>query len=391
VGYNPRMPNPSPVSVSACETAQDRRAFIEFQWEIYRGDPYWVPPLISERVAFYDKKKNPFFEHSDAQMFIARRDGKIVGTIVAIENRRHNEFHHENIGFFGGFECVEDPAVATALFDAARQWCAARGLEALRGPATLSLNEECGLLVDGFDGEPQVLMTYNPRYYPGLLEGYGFKKAMDLWAYWNPTTAAREGTSGRFARIVEASLKRGRFTIRPANLKELDREIEVLKQIYASDEGAWKDNWGHVPMTEHELDHTVKGLKQFAESDLILVAEQDGKPVAVSVTLPNVNRPLRMAYPNPRTPELFTLLKFLWYRRKNVNSVRFILLGVLPSHRMSGIDAALIFETIKVVEKKGYIGGELGWILESNEAMNRVAAHGGGTVYRTYRMYQIAL
>lgn len=385
------MASPSPITISECVTPGDRRAFIDFQWEIYKGDPNWVPPLISERVAFYDKTKNPFFEHSDATQFVARRDGAIVGTIVAIENRRHNAFHSENIGFFGGFECVDDPAVAAALFDTAKAWCKARGLNGLRGPATLSLNEECGLLVDGFDGEPQVLMTYNPRYYQGLIEGYGFHKAMDLWAYWNPTTAAKEGTSGRFSRVVEMAKKRGRFTIRQANLKNIDREIAVLKEIYASDAGAWKDNWGHVPMTDHEITHTVNGLKQFADPELILVAEVDGKPIAVSVTLPNVNRPLRKAYPSPKTPEALTLLKFLWHRRTMVNSVRFILLGVLPSHRMSGVDAALIFETIKVVERKGYIGGELGWILENNEPMKRIADYGGGKVYRTYRMFDLAI
>jgi hypothetical protein len=214
---------------------------------------------------------------------------------------------------------------------------------------------------------------------------------MDLWAYWNPLEAAKEGTSGRFARVVEMARKRGKFTIRSANLKNLQHEIEVLKLVYAGEQGAWKDNWGHVPMTDHEVNHTVNGLKQFADSELILVAESDGKPIAVSVTLPNVNRPLRMAYPNPKTPEILTLLKFLWYRRKNVNAVRFVLLGVLASHRMSGIDAILIAETIKVIEKRGYIGGEFGWILETNEPMNRIAAYGGGHVYRTYRMYDLAI
>lgn len=385
------MPSTAKIDITECLTPADRRQFIDFQWEIYKGDEFWVPPLISDRVNFYDKKKNPFFEHSEASMFIARREGAVVGTIIAIENRRHNEFHNEKIGFFGGFECIDDPAVAAALFDTAKAWCRTRGLTTLRGPATLSLNEECGLLVDGFDGEPQVLMPYNPRYYQGLLEGYGFTKAMDLWAYWNPTTSAKEGTSGRFARIVEMAKKRARFTIRSANLKNLDHEIDVLKSIYAGDSGAWKDNWGHVPMTDHEINHTVQGLKQFADPELILVAEVDGKPIAISVTLPNVNRPLRKAYPNPKTPEAFTLLKFLWHRRTMVDSVRFVLLGVLPSHRMSGVDAALIFETIKVVEKRGYLGGELGWILETNEAMNRISVYGGGHVYRTYRMYDVAI
>lgn len=379
---------PAPIELHECTSLADRKQFIHFAWEIYKDDPYWVPPLISERVAFYDKKKNPFFEHSDAAMFLAKRDNKVVGTIVAIWNNRHNEFHQEKIGFFGGFECINDQAVANALFDRARDWVKARGATALRGPTTLSFNDEVGLLVDGFDGIPQVLMTYNPRYYIELYERYGLQKAMDLWAWWNPITKEEYKVSNKLDRVVEIAKKRGKFTIRAADFKQLDREIGILKHIYGSDSGAWKDNWGHVPLTEHEIDHTVRGLKQFADPELILVAEINGEPVGIAVTLPNVNRPLHAAYPNPKTPELWTLLKFLWHRRKMVNSVRFVLLGVLPEHRMSGIDAALIWETLQTAMRKGYIGGELSWVLETNEAMNRIGKIGGGHVYRTYRVYE---
>ncbi len=381
---------PALIELHECTSLADRKQFIHFAWEIYKDDPYWVPPLISERVAFYDKKKNPFFEHSDAAMFMAKRDNKVVGTIVAIWNNRHNEFHQEKIGFFGGFECINDQAVANALFDRAHDWVKARGASALRGPTTLSFNDEVGLLVDGFDGIPQVLMTYNPRYYIELYERYGLQKAMDLWAWWNPITKEEYKVSNKLDRVVEIAKKRGKFTIRTADFKQLDREIGILKHIYGSDSGAWKDNWGHVPLTEHEIDHTVRGLKQFADPELILVAEINGEPVGIAVTLPNVNRPLHAAYPNPKTPELWTLLKFLWHRRKMVNSVRFVLLGVLPEHRMAGIDAALIWETLQTAMRKGYIGGELSWVLETNEAMNRIGKIGGGHVYRTYRVYERA-
>jgi hypothetical protein len=382
---------PQPISIHECISPAERKHFITFAWEIYKNDPYWVPPLISERMAFYDKKKNPFFEHSDAAMFTAKRDGKIVGTIVAVWNNRHNEFHNEKMGFFGGFECVNDQDVANALFDKAKAWVTQRGATALRGPVTLSMNEEVGLLIDGFDGEPQVLMTYNPRYYINLYENYGLKKAMDVWAWWNPITKDEYKISSKLDRVVELVKKRSKFTLRKANLKQLDREIGILKKVYASDQGAWKDNWGHVPMTDHEMDHMVHGLKQFADEDLIWVAELDGNPIGVAVTLPNVNRPLRAAYPNPQTPEIITLLKFLWYRRKMVNAVRFVLLGVMPEHRMSGVDAVLIWETLQVALKKGYIGGELSWILETNENMNRIGKLGGGHVYRTYRIYEKAI
>ena len=162
-----KLPNAAttqPIEIVACQTDSDRRQFIEFQWQIYKDDPYWVPPIISERMAFYDKTKNPFFEHSDAQMFIAKRNGNIVGTIVAIQNNRHNETWNEKTAFFGGFETINDFAVASALIETAKAWARERGFNCLRGPTTLSIYDECGLLVDGFDDEPKALMTYNPRY-----------------------------------------------------------------------------------------------------------------------------------------------------------------------------------------------------------------------------------
>lgn len=386
------MPDPSKaITVVECTTKAERRRFIAFQWEVYQGDPYWVPPLMSEREAFWDRDRNPFFEHSDATMFMAMRDGRVVGTIAAVHNTRHLRYHPDGAGFFGGFEVIRDYAAAQALFDAAGAWLKARGLATMRGPATLDLNGECGLLVDGFDMEPMVLMPYNPRYYQEFIERYGFVKAMDLWQWWNPTEVALESTSGRFARVAELAMKRGKFTLRHADFKRLDDEIGVLKQIYSGDDSAWKDNWGNIPLTDHEIDHLVKGLKQFADPELIFVAEKEGKPVAIALSLPNVNRPLRKAYPSPRTPEILTLLKFVWYRRTMIDAVRFVLLGVLPEFRAAGLDAALILETLKVVARKGYRGGELGWVLETNEAMNRVNKLGGGSVYKTYRMYDIGL
>src|SRR5450759_5235450 len=190
------MPNPAtdqPVRVNTsvdiieCKTKAERRQFINFQWDIYKGDPYWVPPLISEREAFYDSTKNPFFEHSQVAMFMAKRAGKVVGTISAILNNRHNQVYQEKTGFFGSFEVINDYEVAKVLFNNARDWVMAKGMNKLRGPATFSANEEYGLLIEGSDSEPQVMMTYNPRYYVDFIDRYGFKKAMDLYAWWGPT------------------------------------------------------------------------------------------------------------------------------------------------------------------------------------------------------------
>ena len=382
------------ITIHEANTPAERREFINFQWQIYKGDRYWVPPLISERTAFWDKAKNPFYEHSDAQMYLARRAGKVAGTIAAIHNTRHNEVHKETTGFFGGFECIDDADVARALFDAARAWARSKGDTVLRGPATVSFNDEVGLLIDGFDGQPQPLMTYNPRYYAGLVEGNGFKKAMDLWAWWNPIQPGQSKVDDKVLRVAEIAKKRAKFTLRKADIqKHLDREVDVIRKIYASYHGAWSANWGHVPLTDHELDHVVHGLKGFADNDLIYVAEKDGEAIGFSITLPNVNTPLRLAYPNPGTPEFITLIKMLWYWkvRKTIDSCRFMLLGVLPEYRAAGVDAALIAETLQAAISKGYVGGELGWILENNEPMNRVNKLGGGTIYRTYRVYDAVI
>jgi len=378
----------SPIEIVECTTPALLRQFIEFPWEIYKDNPYWVPPILSERVAFYDKTKNPFFEHSFAVPMMARRDGRVVGTIVAIHNTRHNETWQDKVGFFGGFECIQDDAVARALFDAAGRWVKARGLDTLRGPTTLSIYDESGMLIEGFDDEPKVLMTYNPRYYPDLCEHYGFAKAMDMVSWWGDTVKSAEVVKGKWARVVQLAEKRGRFRVRSVNFSKIDEEVAALKSIFWS---AWEKNWGNVPMTEHELEHIVTQLKSFADPELIIVAEdtQTGKPIGFSLSLPNVNRPLHMAYPNPRTPEWITMLKFLWHWkvRKQVNSMRFVLLGVLPEYRMGGVDAVMVIKTFEKMIEKKYDGGECGWILETNDAMNRVIAEGGTRVYKKYRIY----
>lgn len=378
-----------PIEIIEATTAAQRRELIHFQWEIYRNDPYWVPPLISERVAFYDKQKNLFFKHSDAAFFLAYKDGRLAGTIAAIHNTRHNAKWQDKTGFFGAFECINDQAVARALFDAAKAWIAARGLNVLRGPATLSLNDECGLLIEGFDSEPVLMMTYNPPYYAGLIEANGFTKSMDLLAWWVAMEAGGKAIQERIGRLAQMAQKRGKFTIRNVNLKRIDEEFEHIKGVLYS--GPWEQNWGHVTPTDEEMSHLVHNLKQIADEELVLIAEIDGKAVAVAGSIPNVNHPLRMAYPSPKSFEPLTLLKFLWYRRKHVNATRFLVLGVAAEHRMSGIDAVLAVKTYEIMQRKGYIGAECSWILENNDAMNRIIAQGGGKVYKKYRIYDVPL
>lgn len=376
-----------PISVRPVRTKRDLMQFIKFPFRLYRDDPYWVPPLIFERKAFFNPKKNPFYRHAEVELFLAERGGEVVGTISAHINYTHNEFHNERVGFFGFFEVVEDYEVARALLDTACAWVAQRGMKAIRGPMNFSTNEECGLLVEGFDSPPVVFMTYNPRYYQEFLERYSMVKAMDLWAYKMDIESVGRDMSGlppKLKRAVDMALARGGFTVRNANIKDFENELARLKAIYNA---AWQRNWGFVPMSEEEIDHLARGIKPWIDPDLIFVAEVDGKPVGVSVTLPDMNQVL--LHLNGRLFP-FGWLKFLWYRRK-VRICRVFAMGVVEGYRGLGIDAVLYYLTGKAAIPKGYTMAEMSWILENNTMMNRAIRFLGGKVYKTYRIYEKAL
>jgi len=374
------------IEVKPVATKSDLEAFIEFPFRLYRNDPYWVPPLKSERRAFFDPRRNPFYEHADIQLFRAVRDGETVGTIAGIINHNHNAFHNEKTGFFGIFEVIEDYSVAEALLATARDWVRAKGMTILRGPMNFSTNEECGLLVDGFDSSPMVFMTYNPRYYVDFIERFGFTKAMDLWAYsiLRAGLQTADDVSPKLSRVVKKVRERINVTIRTVDMPHFDQELAMVKKLYNS---AWSKNWGFVPMTEAEIDHLAQGIKRFLDPDLALVAEVDGKPVGFALTLPDINQALMRV-----RGRLFPLgwLYYLLDRRK-INACRIFALGVVEEYRGRGIDALLYYETARAALKKGYIRGEMSWILENNDMMNRAIRMMGGQVYKTYRVYDLPL
>lgn len=376
-----------PITVRPVRTKRDLMQFIKFPFRLYRDDPNWVPPLLFERKAFFNPRKNPFYRHAEVELFLAERGGEVVGTISAHINYTHNEFHNEQVGFFGFLEVIRDYQVAKALLDTACAWVARRGMTAIRGPMNFSTNEECGLLVDGFDSPPVVFMTYNPPYYQEFLERYGMAKAMDLWAYKLDIEAVGRDMSGlppKLRRVVDLALKRGHFTVRNANIKDFENELARLKAIYNA---AWQKNWGFVPMSEEEIDHLARGIKPWVDPDLIFVAEVGGKPVGVSITLPDMNQPL--LHMNGRLFP-FGWLKFLWYRRK-IHICRVFAMGVLEEYRGLGIDAVFYYLTAKAAIPKGYTMAEMSWILETNTMMNRAIRFLGGKVYKTYRIYEKAL
>ena len=370
------------------ETLADRKAFVGFQFELYRNDPLWVPYLRSERMEFTDRSRHPFFEHAEVAFFRAVRNSRTVGTIAAIRNDAYNEFHGERVGFWGLFDVIEEYAVAEALFDAARGWCKAQGLEVLRGPMSYSTNEECGLLVDGFDRPPVVMMTYNPRYYPTFVERYGFTKAKDLYAYRvgiEAFGAHGEGLPEKVRRVAEVAQKRYGVTVRKAELRHFRREVGLFKQVYND---AWSRNWGFVPMTEAEIDHVAEGLKMFLDPDLVLLAFVGDRPVGAALTLPDINQALIHIRDGRLFP--FGWAKFLWYRRK-VDAVRAFAMGVAKDFQLRGVDALFYVKTLEEGARKGYKWVEMSWILEDNLPTRQAIEALHGEIYKTYRIYDLAL
>lgn len=384
----------SNVQVHQVVTAKERMAFIKFPWQLYRNDPFWVPPLINDRKAMLDPAHNPSFAHMDVAYFLATvptTPPAIVGTIAAIINHRHNEFHDEKAGFFGFFECIDDAVVAQALLDTAAAWVRRRGMTVIRGPANFGSNDEWGMLVKGFDSSPMVMMTYNPAYYLSLVEGAGFYKAMDLNAYLFDFGENRDldRLPPKLMRVADKVRQRGEVTVRKADMRSFDVEVAHVKAIYLT---AWEKNWGFVPMTDPEMDHLAKQLKQVIDPDLVWIAEvasgpDQGKVVGMGLSLPDVNQVLKRmnGHVNP-----ITIVKALWYQRK-IDAARTLLLGVVPEYRGRGVDALLMAETARAATTKGIRYGEMSWILENNEAMNRIAVMLGAALYKQYRIYEKAI
>ncbi|MCU0611412.1 MAG: N-acetyltransferase [Candidatus Eisenbacteria bacterium] len=362
--------------------ARSRRDIARFQrmpWRIYRGDPNWVPPLLSQERALVVPGRHPFHDHALTSIFTATDRAEVVGRIGVCLNEQHNVFRCERVGFFGFFESVNDSRVAIALAEAARTWLRGQGVERMRGPCNWSTNETCGLLTDGFGYPPMVMMTYNPPYYPALLEAAGFAKIKDLVAFELFTGG---DDPARVSRIADRAMQRAGITIRCMDMKRFGEDVAIVRDIYNS---AWSNNWGFIPMTTREFDHLAKEVKSAIDPRLVLIAEHKGTPAAFSLSLPNLNRVL--AHLNGR---LFPLgfLKALWYSRK-ISEARLLTLGVKEQFRRKGIEAVLMLESLRRGRKAGYIRGEMGWVLEDNEFMIRDIEAMGGRRYKTYRIYEI--
>ena len=348
---------------------------------MYDGNPYWVPPLLMDRRKLIDTRKNPFYNHAEMELFLAERDGEVVGRIGAIVNHNHNKEHNENIGFFGFFESIDDQSVANALFDRAKEWLKRKGVSAIRGPASPSVNDEYGLLVEGFDKPPAVLMAYNPSYYPRLIENYGFSKAKDLYAYY---LHEKMVFSEKFTRVSELVRKREGLVFRTLNMSDFDNEVMRIREMYNR---GWSRNWGEVPMTEEEFKAVAKDLKPIVEPELVIIAESKGKPVGFALSLPDLNIVLK----NNRNGRLIPGLIRLFLFKKRIDFIRIIILGVIPEYLNSGVGGVLFYETGRRAVAKGYPHGEASWVVEDNVMMVRGAQMMNGERYKTYRIYELAL
>lgn len=368
------------VEVRPVSGRADLDRFIKLPWRIYQNDPLWVPPLITEVRELLNPVKHPFYQHAEVECFLAFRGELPVGRIAAILNRAHNQFQGDRLGFFGLFESVNDQAVADALLQRAETWLTQRGCDRVQGPMNLSTNEELyspGVLVDGFDKPPAIMMSHSPRYYAGLLERTGYSKAKDLLAYWNDGDVMPE----RLRRALDTLTKRLKITLRPLNMKDFDREVERIKEIYNS---AWEQNWGFVPMSEAEFAFMARKLRPIVDPRMCLLAEHGEEPIAFALQLPDFNQALK--HLNGRLLPI-GVFKFLWYKRK-IRSVRVITLGAKPEWRNKGLDGLLIAKIHEVLQPLDMPRGECSWILEDNLPMRNTLERLGAFVYKTYRVFE---
>ncbi|MDD8015154.1 MAG: hypothetical protein PHX45_05635 [Acidobacteriota bacterium] len=368
----------SDVRIQRVKSRADLKEFIRLPWRIYEGDPNWVPPLILDVKEKLNKRKNPFFEHADMELFLARRNKGVTGRIAAIVDDNHNAVHNEKVVFFGMYESVDDSATARALLDHAAAWGRERGMTTLRGPMNLSLNDECAFLLEGFDSPPTVMMPYNPPFYLDLMEKSGLSKAKDLYAFFMERDHV---TADKVGAITERVRRETKFTLRTIDVARAEEEAESIAVIYND---GWENNWGFVPWTENEMRRMVKNLKRLADPSLVIIAEDRGRPAGFAFGLPNYNEVLQTM--NGRLFP-FGFIKFL-LGRKNIKGLRAAVFGVLQAYRHTGLSYLLYDELNKNGIARGYEWGEMSWQLEDNEAINRFAVSIGGRIYKKYRIFE---
>ncbi|MGM0588230.1 MAG: N-acetyltransferase family protein [Bacteroidota bacterium] len=368
--------------ITYVSTKEERKAFLDFPYSFYEGEPNWVAPLYMDQKKLINTEKNAFYDHADIDLFLAEKDGQIAGRIAAIHDRNYNQYNDAKAGFFGFFECINDPAVAKLLFRVVKDWMTERGLTEMLGPTSPGMMDTIGVLTEGFEYLPSILMPYNKPYYDSLMKEVGLEKAMDMYAYRVSKETVALDHIERADKIVRRRLPS--LNIREINMRKLNREVGHIMEIFNE---SWANNWGFSPLSRAEFDQLAKDLKMVVDTDYAHIAEVDGRPVAFSIALPDYNQALQHLDGRLFPTGIFKLL----YHRRNINQLRTALMGVRPKYQGKGIDALLHKEAISNGLENGFVSAELSWILETNTEMIRVAERIGGHVEKTYRMYRADL
>jgi GNAT superfamily N-acetyltransferase len=367
------------IEVTAVRGLRDLRRFVALPFELHAGTP-WIPPLKLERYVFLSRKLNAYFKHAEAQYFLARRDGVVVGRVTAQIDRAFNEFHDNRWGMFGFLEFEEDQRVLDALLQAAADWCSARGCERMIGPMDFQINDEAGILIEGFDREPMIKQPWHPPYYQQRCESAGLSKAMDL-LMWELYITERERLNPIIPRVAERAASKHGIRIRKMSRRHLRRELDGFAKVYNA---AWSRNWGFVPYSKEDLDAYALDLQLVYERDWFMVAENDRETVAIAITVPDINQVLKKMRGR--------LLPLGWWyflnKSRIIDRIRVGFLGVMPEYQHTGVAAALYMEHYDVAERNRRKGGEMGWILETNRSMNRAMEAMGGRVIKRYRVYE---
>ncbi len=373
-------------SVRPAQSRADRRAFIQFPYDLYRDTDVWVPPLRIDAAKLINPKKNAFFEHGDMQLFLARDNaGRVIGRIAAIKNGMHLKKYDDGVGFFGFYDVVEDAAVSKALFDTAADWLRGQGLRAMRGPTNPSMNDVAGLLVDGFDKQPAILMPYNHSWFEGFLLEYGFERKMTMWAYYAHTKFFNKEKMARGIALLKRRYPT--LAIRQLKMDRFEEEARLILDIYND---AWSDNWGHVPMTDAEFAQLASDMKQIIDERVVVFAEIEGEAVGFAVLLPDLNYAFK-TIPNGRLLPS-GLLKLLTIAKSGViRETRLPLMGVRKAHQGKAIDTLLVHEIVVKSLEVGILAAEMSWVLDSNRVLINSLESMGGVVEKEYAMFEVAI
>ncbi len=370
-------------TISKVQNKQGLDDFLQLPYHIYHDDPNYVYPLLDDLKHFFDRQKNPFFNHAEAELWVARDNaGSVVGRIATAVDKYHNDHHHEKVGFFGFYEADDNPQLAGLLLQTACDWIAARGMTTMRGPGCFTSNHDWfGVQIEGLRNRPVVGMPYNPEYYPTNFEEFGMSQAKDLLAWHLETDGI---LPEKIQRFIDRIINLPGLKIRPLDMKNFQEEASLIRALY---NGSWSENWGFIPMDDEDFAYSAKDMKSMVDPEFVLIAEMDDKPIGFALTLPDFNQatqPMKgKMYP-------FGWLKFLLAKR-HINYARMPLMGVLPEYRRKGVDLALVYTAMQATFAKGITSGELSWILDDNRTMNRILESYGAQVYKTYRIYEMPL